>query len=179
MGFNDWLQILGGLMLTIGTVGKIHSPPSIPVATPAPAAVSTPTPPPAAPNPSPAPAPTPAALVDLPLQIHAEINSYRRAGGRSDLTYSSEIAQIAQQCADKQARENRMSHDGFADRAALIGGRVTENVAQGYKDAKSVSRGWFDSPGHNQNLMDAEAKKTGLGVSIASIGTPYYCQIFN
>ena len=53
-----------------------------------------------------------------------------------------------------------------------------ENIATGYKDAKSVSEGWRNSEGHYQNMISSNFNKIGIGV-IKFNNSYYWVQLFS
>lgn len=52
-----------------------------------------------------------------------------------------------------------------------------ENIAQGYGTAEAVVAGWRNSPGHYQNMITADFKKLGVGLS-DQLGGKYWTQLF-
>jgi len=60
--------------------------------------------------------------------------------------------------------QDRSGHSP-ADRVRAIGYRETmvgENIAYGPESAEEVVRGWLDSPGHCENIMDPRFSEMGL-----------------
>ncbi len=58
---------------------------------------------------------------------------------------------------------------------------VAENLFEqrGCADAVQCAvDGWFNSPGHKRNLLNAEYTDTGIGIASNKRGTVYYTQIF-
>lgn len=53
-----------------------------------------------------------------------------------------------------------------------------ENIAMGQRSAESVSTSWRNSPGHYENMIDANFKKIGIGV-FKFDGNFYWTQIFS
>lgn len=52
-----------------------------------------------------------------------------------------------------------------------------ENIAYGYKDAKHVMKGWMESKGHRENILDKRYTSVGVGLYIKN-GLAYWVQIF-
>lgn len=50
---------------------------------------------------------------------------------------------------------------------------TAENIAQGQKDVKEVVEAWLNSPGHCQNIMNANYKEMG-----AAVKGNYWTQVF-
>lgn len=83
------------------------------------------------------------------------------------------------------AAHNEMSHEGSDgsspwDRARRAGydAALSENVAMGYATAEAVMDGWMNSPGHRENILNCEARATGVGLARSANGTPYWTQMF-
>jgi uncharacterized protein YkwD len=93
------------------------------------------------------------------------------------------IVQEATEHSQYQARQGKISHDGFNPRANRIQkagtgiGGVCENVAfvSGVTDLKTIVRtfyrGWDKSPPHHDCLFDEDFKTTWAGVGVARVGS--------
>ena len=57
---------------------------------------------------------------------------------------------------------------------------VGENIAYGPKSADEVVRGWLDSPGHCENIMDVRFSEVGIAYAAGSGSKPglYWVQVF-
>jgi uncharacterized protein YkwD len=44
--------------------------------------------------------------------------------------------------------------------------------------AATTSKGWMDSPGHRQNILDKGYTRTGIGVAVAGDDKVYITQMF-
>ncbi len=53
-----------------------------------------------------------------------------------------------------------------------------ENIAMGQRSAAEVMNGWMNSPGHRQNILNANFTQIGVGYAVKSNGTPYWTQMF-
>lgn len=53
-----------------------------------------------------------------------------------------------------------------------------ENIASGYPDARSVVRGWMNSPPHRRNILNCRFKHIGVGYAKSDGGTAYWTQDF-
>jgi len=58
--------------------------------------------------------------------------------------------------------------------------KVGENIARGQVSAQEAVNSWISSPGHCQNLMNAQFTEMGAGVAIrqAKYSTAYWTQVF-
>lgn len=52
-----------------------------------------------------------------------------------------------------------------------------ENIAKGYTSVDRVVEGWMNSPGHKENILRKDFKRTAIGYYKNSSGT-YWCQGF-
>ncbi len=86
------------------------------------------------------------------------------------LTLSGTLAGVALGHADDMARHDYFEHQDLAgqspaDRVRAVGYReklVGENIAYGPQTVEEVVRGWLDSPGHCQNIMDPRFAQMGI-----------------
>jgi uncharacterized protein YkwD len=83
---------------------------------------------------------------------------------------SGTLADVAYGHAADMARHNYFEHEDLAghspaERVRAVGYReklVGENIAYGPKSAEEVVRGWLDSPGHCENIMDSRFAEMGI-----------------
>ena len=147
----------------------------------------------AAPHPSPRiddPAPLQREVLALTNQARAEP---RRCGSRAmpavaPLRDSPLLDRSAQMQASDMARHHFFDHTGSdgstpADRARRAGyawRAVGENIALGPETAAEVVRGWLGSPGHCENIMDANYTEMGLAAALSPglHGELYWSQTF-
>jgi uncharacterized protein YkwD len=116
--------------------------------------------------------------------LFRKINNKRQKA--HDLPRTQEWAVIVQEATEHseyQARQGRISHDGFNGRANRIQNAgtgingVCENVAfvSGVNDLKTIVRtiyrGWDRSPGHHGCMFDENFRTTWAGVGIAHDGS--------
>jgi len=100
------------------------------------------------------------------------INQYRRDKGLKPLKLKSELTAAAKAHSRDLAKWDRISHYGSDgsnpwDRVKRTGYRArlaAENVGTGQIDFAEVMRGWRDSPGHNKNLLIADATHMGIAL---------------
>lgn len=105
----------------------------------------------------------------------------------AQLGISAPLGRAAQQHADDMARRGYFDHrapDGSTpgDRVRRAGyqPRLTgENIAFGAESAEEVVRGWLESTGHCENIMDARFAHVGIGLAEGSRrGHIYWVQNF-
>jgi uncharacterized protein YkwD len=113
-------------------------------------------------------------------------NQHRAAAGLPALTIDQRLVNAAQAHSDDMAAHNTMSHTGSDGSnpgqrisAAGYGWRAwAENVAAGYPDASSVDQGWWNSPGHQANMLSTSITQIGVGLDYSATGVPYWTQDF-
>jgi uncharacterized protein YkwD len=72
---------------------------------------------------------------------------------------------------DGSSPDDRMQAAGYDD-------PLSENLARGFESAKDVMKGWMNSKNQRKNILDCDARSIGVGVAVASDGTPYWTQNF-
>lgn len=126
-------------------------------------------------------------------RIVERINAERRGQGREPLDTEPRLAAAALVLAGHMARTGRYGHqaDGRtpAERVAAQGYEhclVSENIAW-QRDSRGFSTaglatgfvdGWLRSPPHRRNLLDANARQTGVAIARAADGRYYAVQVF-
>ncbi|WP_226899908.1 CAP domain-containing protein [Nonomuraea phyllanthi] len=159
----------------------------------APAVTPTPTPtskPTSRPTSRPATATTPSprgAGTSLEKEVLRLTNAERAKGGCGPLKPDPLLRAAAVGHSADMARRNYFDHDSkdgrsFMDRitaAGFTGGRAfAENIAFGQPSAASVVRGWMESPGHRENIMNCAYTLIGVGAVKNSQGRIYWTQDF-
>jgi uncharacterized protein YkwD len=101
---------------------------------------------------------------------------------------SSQLSDVALGHATDMARHHYFDHEDLsghspADRVRAAGYRETlvgENIAYGPKSADEVVRGWLDSPGHCENIMDVRFSEVGIAYAAGSGSKSglYWVQVF-
>ena len=104
------------------------------------------------------------------------ISQYRREHGLSAVKTDPLLTAIAERQANAMAASGIMDHNvagSFASRASGAHlGMAGENIAAGTKTWAETFRIWQTSPGHNANLLQAQAD--GIGIAVArNDQTPY------
>lgn len=100
------------------------------------------------------------------------INAYRKEKGLKPLKLNAELTAAAKAHSRDLAKWDRISHYGSDgsnpwDRVKRTGYHArlaAENVGTGQVDFKEVLRGWEESPGHNKNLLLADASHMGIAL---------------
>ncbi len=100
------------------------------------------------------------------------INAYRKTKGLKPLKLDAELTTAARGHAQDLAKWDRISHYGSdgsnpwdrVKRAGYNAKLAAENVGTGQASFAEVLKGWQDSPGHNKNLLQAEANHMGIAL---------------
>lgn len=100
------------------------------------------------------------------------INEYRRQNGLKPLKLNAQLGDAAKNHSTDLAKWDRISHFGSDgsnpwDRVKRSGynARVAaENVGTGQTSFEEVLKGWKESPGHNKNLLLADAEHVGIAL---------------
>jgi uncharacterized protein YkwD len=100
------------------------------------------------------------------------INKYRKEKGLKPLKLNAELTAAAKAHSRDLAKWDRISHFGSDgsnpwDRVKRTGFNArlaAENVGTGQIDFQEVLRGWEQSPGHNKNLLLADATHMGIAL---------------
>jgi uncharacterized protein YkwD len=107
-----------------------------------------------------------------PELARALINEYRKEKGLQPLKLNAELTAAAKAHSRDLAQWDRISHYGSDgsnpwDRVKRTGYQArlaAENVGTGQVSFKEVLRGWEESPGHNKNLLLADATHMGIAL---------------
>lgn len=161
-----------------GSGAQALSPSPTPTALPA-----TEPPPPAAPDP-PARERTDE-ITALEDEVTALTNAERAAAGCGELRTDERLRTAARGHSRDMADNDYFSHTGLdgsspTDRAQAAGydGGVAENIAVGYRTPADVMRGWMNSDGHRNNLLNCSHRVIGVGLAYDSGGRAYWTQNF-
>lgn len=100
------------------------------------------------------------------------INQYRKDKGLKPLKLNSALTDAAKAHSRDLAKWDRISHYGSDgsnpwDRVKRSGYKArvaAENVGTGQVDFHEVFKGWQESPGHNKNLLLADAQEMGIAL---------------
>jgi uncharacterized protein YkwD len=105
-------------------------------------------------------------------QARELINAYRREKGLKPLKLNTALTDAAKAHSRDLAKWDRISHYGSDgsnpwDRVKRTGYNAklaAENVGTGQATIAEVFKGWKDSPGHNKNLLLADAEHMGIAL---------------
>jgi uncharacterized protein YkwD len=100
------------------------------------------------------------------------INAYRQSKGLKPLKLNAALTEAAKAHSRDLAKWDRISHYGSDgsnpwDRVKRTGYNAkvaAENVGTGQASLEEVMKGWQDSPGHNKNLLLADAADMGIAL---------------
>lgn len=100
------------------------------------------------------------------------INAYRKKHGLRPLRLSAELTNAAKAHSRDLARWDRISHFGSdgsnpwdrVKRSGYDARLAAENVGTGQASIEEVMKGWRASPGHNKNLLMADAQHMGIAL---------------
>lgn len=100
------------------------------------------------------------------------INRYRTSRGLKPLTMERKLTQAAAYHSSDLARVDKISHTGTdgsnpwkrVKRTGYQPLLAAENVGAGQRSFEEVLQGWKDSPGHNKNLLLADATQMGIAL---------------
>ncbi|MED5622078.1 CAP domain-containing protein [Ideonella sp. BN130291] len=121
--------------------------------------------------------------------IIEQTNRFREANGLRPTTPAPELNDAARQFAQFMARTTRYGHEADgrqpSDRAMAAGYEfclIAENIAyeyssagfQGAQLASRLATGWEQSPPHRHNMLDPDARETGVAVVHSSVNGHYY-----
>jgi uncharacterized protein YkwD len=137
----------------------------------------------AAPPPTP---PPPADSAGCEQSLFNAVNALRASNGKAALTRNSYIDGLCRQHAQYMANQNGLSHDNVNSRYTAIYANVpgmhtcAENVLQANMpcDAGYMANMWFNSPGHNANMLNAAYNIAGMGIVVDANGKIWACQMF-
>ena len=111
-------------------------------------------------------------------------NAERQKAGCPPVTSDRTLRSVATAHSEDMAERDYFSHtspdgDGPEDRAAAAGydGYSGENIALGYNSAEAVVKGWMESSGHRENILNCSSTEVGVGVADSSRGL-YWTQMF-
>lgn len=100
------------------------------------------------------------------------INQYRKQNGLKPLKLNAELSNAAKNHSRDLAKWDRISHFGSdgsnpwdrVKRAGYNARLAAENVGTGQATIDEVFKGWKESPGHNKNLLLADAEHMGIAL---------------
>ncbi|MEU4288195.1 CAP domain-containing protein [Kribbella sp. NPDC026596] len=104
-------------------------------------------------------------------QVLALTNQERAKAGCGALRTNSALTNAAEAHAADMVDKHYFAHDSQDGRspfdrmkaAGFKGGAMAENIAVGYSSAAAVVKGWMNSPGHRQNILNCSYTMIGIG----------------
>lgn len=118
-------------------------------------------------------------------EIVNNVNAYRSEVGKTGLILDADLTLAATIRALEMAWSSKYSHtraDGrdcytVYDDLGYVYTAAGENIAKGYSSAASVSKGWYNSKGHYENMISDNFGRIGIGFANAN-STNYWVQLF-
>jgi uncharacterized protein YkwD len=100
------------------------------------------------------------------------INAYRKEKGLKPVKLNGELTNAAKAHSKDLSKWDRISHFGSdgsnpwdrVKRSGYNARLAAENVGTGQTDINEVFKGWQESPGHNKNLLLADAEHMGIAL---------------
>lgn len=125
-------------------------------------------------------------LSQMETEVVRLVNIERQKNGLSSFTTSGNLSNIARLKSQDMAQGNYFSHQspkyGSAfDMMKSFGisyKTAGENIAKGYYSAEAVVKGWMNSQGHRDNILNPSFNTIGVGSFSSSNGTIYWTQMF-
>ena len=111
------------------------------------------------------------------------VNEIRRENGLNELTYDWELSRVARFKSQDMKDNSYFSHNSpkygtpfqMMKNFGINYRSAAENIAKGYATPQDVVKGWMNSPGHRQNILNP--KFTHIGVGYVPEGK-YWTQMF-
>lgn len=105
-------------------------------------------------------------------KVRDAINAYRKQNGLKPLKLNTALTEAAKNHSRDLAKWDRISHYGSdgsnpwdrVKRSGYNAKLAAENVGTGQATVEEVMKGWKDSPGHNKNLLLADAEHMGIAL---------------
>ena len=124
------------------------------------------------------PSPKAAAVIE-------QVNGLRALHGLPPLAPAPALAAAARAHTEEQARLRRISHQGAdgsqlsarLERVGYAHRAAGENVASGWDQPGEVARGWWESPGHRENLLRPQTTQVGVAAARDADGRTYWTLI--
>lgn len=107
-----------------------------------------------------------------PERAREAVNAYRKSKGLKPLKLNASLTEAAKAHSRDLAKWDRISHYGSdgsnpwdrVKRTGYSAKLAAENVGTGQVTIDEVMKGWQDSPGHNKNLLLADAEHMGIAL---------------
>ena len=101
------------------------------------------------------------------IEIYKEAQKQRNKYNKSTITLDEECCEMAQRWANHMANNKKFHH-----------GKDDQIIARGYKNVKSVFRGWMNSSRHRAWILNSKSTKCGWGCQRSDGGTWYWVGVF-
>lgn len=95
-------------------------------------------------------------------------NAMRKRWKRRMFTMDASLCMLAAERADNMAMATSLFH---------IKGGPAENIGFGFESPEDALKGWMNSPGHRDNIVNKEHTHIGIGVSVSD-GVAWWCVLF-
>lgn len=114
------------------------------------------------------------------------VNVERTKRGLSELTFNSELSNVATIKSQDMINKNYFSHTSptygspfdMMKQFNISYKSAGENIAMGQKTPAEVVTAWMNSQGHRENILSTKFTEIGVGVAQNSNGTLYWTQMF-
>lgn len=125
-------------------------------------------------------------LSAVEMEVVRLVNVERQKEGLAPFTASSELSNVARKKSEDMATNNYFGHTSptygsssnmmktFGIKFNMTG----ENIAKGQLSAQSVVKGWMNSPGHRDNIMNPRFNTIGVGFYQSGNGANHWTQMF-
>lgn len=114
---------------------------------------------------------------ELEYEVFLSINRIRKENNLEELQWDEELyPHIITRTEELPQKFSHTRPDGstcFTVSKRLHG----ENIAKGYSSSNAVVKGWMNSQGHKENILNKSYKRTAIGYIKKDSGT-YWCQGF-
>jgi uncharacterized protein YkwD len=128
------------------------------------------------------------AIAEMEATVEQRINEIRQQQGLKPLKNNARLAQVARNYSRLMAEKNFFSHTGPDGRrvgqrvqaAGIVYWIVGENLFKSVNipnPAPVAVRGWMESPGHRENILNGKYSETGVGVWQQG-NSYYFTQLF-
>ena len=114
------------------------------------------------------------------------VNVERSKRGLSELSFNSELSNVATLKSQDMINKNYFSHTSptygspfdMMKQFNISYRAAGENIAMGQKNPAEVVNAWMNSQGHRENILNPNFTDIGVGVAKSSNGTLYWTQMF-
>lgn len=123
---------------------------------------------------------------NLENEVFQIVNEERRRVGLSELTFDTDITNVARTKSQDFIKNNYFSHNSpeygspfeMLRSFGINYSAAAENIASGQNTAEEAMRHWMNSAGHRANILNSTFNKIGVGVARDNNGNLYWTQMF-